>query len=90
MKTVYKYTLGPFVNEMQLPIGAEILSVGVQDGAPMYWALVDLTLNVEPIMLLVLATGETWPNGYTPVRFIGRIDIDGGAYVWHVFEVQRS
>lgn len=92
MYSIWKYEIEPdFVNQVyDLPIGAEILSFGIDPNDKLcFWALVDTDAATEPRTFACVGTG--WPIdmalsdkvGY--VAFIGTVT--HGAYVWHLMEV---
>lgn len=41
MKTIWKYGLGPGINNIELPQGATFLDLQIQDGVPTAWFEVD-------------------------------------------------
>jgi hypothetical protein len=84
MKTVYKYPLLiADVQEARLPLGAQLLSVQMQNGHPCLWALVDTEAPKGYRKIIMTGTG-------TPAENVGRhistFQMNGGALVWHVFE----
>lgn len=87
-KTIYKYDIkidDKF--EIQLPIGAEILSVQIQYGDPKMWVLVDPAAPIAPRVFEVFGTGH--PIHYDmgiDRRFIGTFQIQDGRLVFHLFE----
>ena len=84
MKTIWKYTLEPD-STIDMPIGAEVLAVDEQRGEPQVWALVDPSANTEKRRFVVYGTGQTMDNN--PGRYIGTLQLLGGTYVFHVFEI---
>lgn len=85
MKTIYKYKINPFKDEHPLPSGAQILSVGEQNGQIHLWALVDTENKEEDYYFEVIGTGwEIEPPKGGQRKFIGTVFI--GDYVWHVFQ----
>lgn len=94
-KVVFKYPLnisqGPGPCELQLPIGAELLSIGEQIDNPavfpklVLWALVNPDQTVfKPVYLELAWTGTALVRD--PVRFIGTAR--ARHLVWHLFEVE--
>ena len=81
---IFKYEL-VFPGPIQLPIGAQVLSVGQQDGTPYLWALVDPEQRALATRdLLVVGTGhDALVYGR---RFIGTIHGVEGHLVLHVFD----
>lgn len=82
MKTIYKYELRSQDASMKLPKGAEILTVQLQDGRPMMWALVDPENVLEDRFISTVGTGwEVEDN----MKYI--CTYMEGYFVWHVFEM---
>ena len=98
MKRIFKYPLplevqGPIANwkaraEIELPVGAEILSCAVQHGSPVMWAKVDPEAPKEKRGILVLNTGAELPDDNFPL-FIGTLIFNDGGLVFHVFDDQK-
>lgn len=90
MRTIYKY---PFQVDdevwIALPYGAEILSVQKQGASPLgslvLWALVDTDEPPEDRRLLIRGTGHE-ASSILSRRYVGSVQEQGGALVWHVFE----
>ncbi len=89
MKSVYKYPL-PVTDSftLELPDGAVILSLQTQRGLPCVWALVD-----RDVASSTRRHFRTYGTGH-PIdqqgSFVGAYQIQGGALVFHVFEVAAS
>lgn len=82
MKTIYKYELTSQDASMKLPKGAEILTVQIQDGRPMLWALIDPDNVLEDRVISTVGTGwEVEDN----MKYI--CTYMEGYLVWHVFEM---
>lgn len=88
MKSIFKYPLPATPKEFSfsLPVGAVILSVQTQNGAPTMWALVDDEATEETRRFIMFGTG--WPIQLETerLRFIGTVQVPGGL-VWHYFEL---
>jgi hypothetical protein len=82
MKTIYKYELSSKDASMKLPKGAEILSVAIQDGRPMMWALVDPENVLEDRFISTVGTGWELEDN---MKYI--CTYMEGYFVWHVFEM---
>lgn len=84
---IFKYFL--FVCDFQrieLPKGAQILTVQAQNGDPKLWALVDENAASEVREFLTIGTGNSAP--VTPRdTYIGTYQIHDGDLVFHVFEI---
>lgn len=83
MKTIWKFQL---VGEqpVEMPIGAQILTLGVQFEFPCLWALVDPTARKEWRHFKLYATGAAMPA--EPGVYRGTLGLKGGGLVVHVFE----
>jgi hypothetical protein len=85
MRTIHKYTL-EISDKIQIESYkfAEILSVQVQNGTPVLWALVDTDNAKDKITLAIIGTGNPfWPIDYL---YIDTFQLSNGL-VFHVFEV---
>lgn len=85
MRTIYKYPLR-IVDEqtVRMPIGAELLSVQMQNGLPCLWATVDPDLGERSRRILIRGTGH--PLTGQEGRHISTFQMQGGALVFHAFE----
>jgi hypothetical protein len=84
MKTIYKYTLDSHDCTLQLPKGAEILMVQLQNGIPTLWALVNPMTVTEERHICIVGTG--WDVEDTMKYITTYMD---GYFVWHAFELIR-
>lgn len=82
MKTIWKFPLAAD-GLVRMPIGAEILSVQVQDGQPVIWALVDSDAETETRMFRVVATGQHFAPRPED-RYVGTMQL--GQLVFHIFD----
>ena len=86
--TIWKYefeTKG-LVN-IEMPIGAEILTVQTQQEKPCMWALVDPEAKKKQRCFEVIGTGLPIYGGSDIKRtHIGTYQLHGGSLVFHVFE----
>jgi hypothetical protein len=81
---VFKYPLFAIDEQhLQLPIGAQILTVQMQGDMPFLWALVDDEKATEPHRVLIRGTGHD-ADGVG--RYISTFQMGGGALVFHAFE----
>jgi hypothetical protein len=88
METVYKYPL--LVADTQavdLPLGAQILSVQAQRGDFCLWALVDPKARKVSRHIAIHGTGHPVARGQ--LRHINTFQMDGGALVFHAFEIMQ-
>lgn len=87
-KVIWKFSI--MVEDSQtveMPIGAQILSVGMQDENARIWALVDPSAHKEKRLFELFGTGHPIPSGDGIERkFIGTLFIYGSSLVFHLFE----
>ncbi len=80
---IYKYPLELGVTLLDLPLGAEVLEVQVQDGMPVMWVLVPADIHaVETRLFRPYGTGQGVDSN--PRKFIGTFQL--GGFVGHLFE----
>jgi hypothetical protein len=85
MKTIWKFPLDIEDKvRIPLPIGAEFLSVQVQNETLCLWALVDPDAEKTMRYLSVYGTGHKIPDD--PGRYISTFQMLGGRLVFHAFE----
>jgi len=89
MRTVYKYPVKVDDHfELELPRGAEILTVETQGEAVQLWALVDPAESTEPRQFRLAGTGH--PIEDPNLKYVSSFQLYGGSLVFHVFEVIQS
>lgn len=82
---IYKYTLSmEHQQDVEMPEGAQLLSVQVQNSAVQLWALVDPTAPTVTRKIVLCATGE--PIHVDLGQFISTFQLLGGSVVFHAFE----
>lgn len=84
---IFKYKLNPAETTLELPKGAQLLSVGVQQNEIFVWAMVNAhdRFSQENRYFRVYATGEYITEGQK-LSFLGTVHLCEGAVVGHVFE----
>lgn len=90
MRAIHPYPIfltGTGTETLQLPAGAQILSVQLQQGAAQLWALVDPAAPLESREIYVAGTGHPLPEGAERWRFVDTFQAGGGTFIFHVFEV---
>lgn len=86
MITVYKYEIKSDFHEVDLPRGAEILSVQFQGKSLFLWAKVDNSVQTEKRSFHVFSTGgRIGKSESRRMKFIGTAHTESGL-VFHVFE----
>jgi hypothetical protein len=84
-RRIWKYKLRITDEQsIEMPTGAQFLSVQFQDGDLCMWALVDLDEPMHRHRFYVVGTGNPMPRGAT--YHIGTVQQPGLHLVWHVFE----
>ena len=86
-KVVWKSHISPGQTEVNLPRGANPVSVDVQNGHLMMWSIVDSAQPKVPLSIYVAGTGADLPEHID--RFIGTFLIEGGSLVFHVFTLKQ-
>lgn len=90
MKSIWKFNLPSLPGEsIEMPEGAEILTVQTQGDSPMIWAMVDPQMKKENRFFVIIGTGHTIPDDGIKRNYIGTYQQMGGALVWHLFEIIR-
>jgi len=78
---------------IEMPKGAEILSVQVQHGKPCLWALcnADKEAAKESRKFVYVGTGHEHPaRFYQGLAFVGTIQLANGGLVFHLFEETKT
>ncbi len=92
---VWRYPVRPGTFDLQMPGRANVLSVQVQDGAPVMWSLVEVDMPTRRRRFALLATGDTFESDdLAPASvaangvpsFVGTLQMPDGL-VFHLFEM---
>ena len=85
MKRIYKYPI-PVEDliTINMPNGAKILTVQMQNSEPCIWALVDIDEHKINKYFRLYGTGMEVPEG---LKYIGTFQMLNGGLVFHLFEV---
>lgn len=85
-QVIYKYEVSiADTSSIEMPKGAQLLSVQVQGDWPQPWALVDPSRPKVRRKLTLLGTGHPLPVPGEPVmHYIGTVQMNGGAFVFHL------
>jgi len=88
MKVIYKYDIWILKIEIiiQMPKGAKILSVKVQNNKPRMWVLADPDKPMVQRQFLLLETGQKFAP-YVDLNHVGTFQLRDGDFVGHLFEV---
>lgn len=94
MRQIWKYLIPCELNELgigysektevEMPGGAEIISVQTQGNRPMVWAIVDPSKPIEKRRVFMIATGKPMPEEAR--KFIGTLQLNDGNLIFHFFE----
>jgi hypothetical protein len=86
MKTIWKFTLKTTDEQViEMPRGAKLLTVQMQDNRPQLWALVDSVKPNEQRTIATFGTGNPAEDG----EYIGTYQMRGGELVFHVFDITK-
>jgi hypothetical protein len=92
-REIWRWELQPGGNELALPKGAKILSVGTKNGIDVeMWGIVEVLDSIDPNAtesrrFTVIGTGHSWRDDPTVrMDYLGTVVIMSGAIVVHVFE----
>lgn len=82
-KTVWKWRLRiDDTQVLNMPKGAKVLWVAMQDGRACLWAEVDEYAPVEKRRIEIRGTGHPLP---APIDYLG--SVIQGPFVWHIYEM---
>jgi DNA-directed RNA polymerase subunit RPC12/RpoP len=85
---IYKYHL-PLLDEIeiQLPMGAQILTVQSQEGLPLIWALIETDAPLTTRRFCIRGTGHTFKGNEG--KYIGTFQLQNGDLIFHLFEGKK-
>lgn len=84
-KQIWKFNLTVAINfKIEMPKGAEIISVQNQGGNGVMWAICDTQAEKEIRTFAIFGTGHNMPAD--GLKYVGTYLEQGGALVWHLFE----
>lgn len=82
MRTIWKFPLELTAEQaIEIPVTYEVLTVQVQNGEIVAWAIVDTADERVKQRIVIVGTGHPLPDNID--LHIGTVQI--GPYVWHVF-----
>lgn len=91
MYKVFKYPIAPAdYFAIDLPAGAQILTVAPQLGMVCLWALVDPGAPLERREFRWAGTGHEIAEPPDRLRYVSTFQLSGGALIFHIFEVLRG
>lgn len=74
------------VCHIEMPAASQILTLQVQHGVPTLWAQVNPKSSVVTRVFQWVGTGTEAPSGS---RYVGTVQMRGGDFVFHLYEVSR-
>jgi hypothetical protein len=88
---IFKYRLGLQIHKpIDMPSGAAVLSVQMQHGEPVVWALVDPAAPPTKKHFRLVVTGEELTQReLADLKYVGTYQAEGGNFIGHVFEKIR-
>ena len=91
-KAIWKFGLEVVdLQDIEMPIGAEILSVQTQYNKVCIWAVCDPEAKKEKRVFMVKGTGHKFDDSDLEyATFIGTTQMHEGQLIWHVYEVMRK
>ncbi len=85
MTRIYKYILETTdLQEIVMPVGAEILCVQTQNDTPCVWARVNPEALTCSRKFLIFGTGHD--ISVDPGRCVGTYQLSGGSLIFHLYE----
>lgn len=86
MKVIHKIKLNVNKNYINMPVGAEVLSVGAQHGLVILWYMFEYGETRTTTRLFhIKMTGICFDEKCTDI-FLGTVLVVNGSFVAHVFE----
>lgn len=82
---IWKYDLVVGSNFIRMPVGADILSAGIQDNRVTIWAQVDPEAERYLRSVRVFGTGWELPPAAND-NFVGTVVVQDGS-AWHVYDM---
>jgi hypothetical protein len=73
---------------LEMPRRAKVLTVQLQHGLPQIWALVEDDGSAVPRAFRWFGTGHTVER--TAGSYVGTVQLEGGALVFHLFEMAAA
>lgn len=81
MKTIWKFPIFDWVDEIKIPRDAKVVHVAIQETVPTIWAEVELNNEFVGRGVAVIGTGQPVPAD--SATHVGTV-LDG-IWVWHVY-----
>jgi len=89
MKTIWKYEIkAEDIQEIEMPVGSQILCVQTQREKPCIWILTDTeTKDAETRKFFTIGTGHDFYQEQDNCKYIGSFQLHDGLLVFHLFEL---
>ena len=88
MKEIWKFQIGPGEDSFEMPDGAVVIAVQTQRETPCMWAVVDPAAPKKLRTFRTVGTGH--PFDLEGLEYLGTFQLQGGALVFHTFEVSAA
>ena len=90
-EVIYKYPLPvEDLPTVEMPTGAQVLCVQVQEDKPFLWAIVDPGQPLERRWFRLCGTGQLLGINLPTSRYIGTFQLQEGTFIGHVFELVKQ
>lgn len=87
IKQIWKFEINPNKVIIEMPKGAEILTIQIQDENPCIWALVNPENEKDLRHFEIYGTGHDIKYGFDTSRvYINTFQMHNGSLVFHLFE----
>ena len=84
---IWKFPISPQRTKVQMPQGAQILTIQTQGEIPCIWALVNPESEMEIRYFEIFGTGHDVPvERGIERKYINTFQLEGGKLVFHLFE----
>ena len=86
-KAIWKYPIPHMMGlfDINMPIGAKMLTVQIQDGRPCFWAIADQLAGFKDRRFWSFGTGHDLPDDIDAKQYVGTYQLADLGLVWHVF-----
>ena len=85
-KQIWKFGIIPSQKTIEMPKGAKVLSVQMQNDIPCIWVLVDPKADKTKRTFEIFGTGHDIECDGISREFIGTFQMHSGSLVFHLFE----
>jgi hypothetical protein len=88
--TVFKYPIpSDDYFQIDLPVGAKVLTIQTQHGNPQMWVLLDPSEPYITHYFRIAGTGHPIEEPQEDLRYIGTCQVLGGDLIFHLFEIVK-